>query len=548
MVLKYKADLSTGKLMLILIVIGMLIPLNGGNDLNAQPFDFNARIVQDYIYSMHLYRDKLLQDRYRPIYHFVIPEGMAHPFDPNGAIYWNDRYHLFYIFQQYRPREGHRGDAWAHISSHDLVHWRFHPTALRPTDDSPEVAIYSGNTFIDKNGVPTIIYQGLGAGQCIAFAQDDNLDLWKKSDANPVIPYPEYPVDNDNAVFRSILDTLPVWGRYDVWDPHAWLDGDTYYAISGDNDLWPAEQSTLWKSTDLENWELVGDFFHHGEPEGVLDCPDFFMLDDKWVLIYLGNGLDYVIGDFKDEQFHPEKYGTMTWKSGVGYAPESLLDAKGRRIMWAGIYDSRTQWGGVDDEALKHAWDGTMTLPRVLNLDEDNNLLMEPVEELQSLRTNQIIIEDLDIDDTEITLDNITGDALELAVEINPGDAKQFGLKLLASPGGEEETVLYYDTEKQIVRMDFSKSSLDPELVSYRYRENNFEQVAELPLEENEMVNLHIFIDRSVMEIFINNRLCLTHSIYPSREDSRQVKIFSMGGSIEVPVIYAWEMFPSNPY
>ena len=66
---------------------------------------------------------------------------------------------------------------------------------------------------------------------------------------------------------------------------------------------------------------------------------------------------------FKNEQFYPEKHGTMTWSSGVGYAPESLEDDKGRRIMWAGLYDTRTRWGEADYFLMKHAWDGTMTLP-----------------------------------------------------------------------------------------------------------------------------------------------------------------------------------------
>jgi beta-fructofuranosidase len=347
-------------LLLILIIFGSL-----NNPAIAQEAydEFQTRILSDYIYAQHLYRDKLVNDRYRPIYHFASPEIGAHPFDPNGAIDWNGRYHLFYIIQPYRPREGHRGDVWAHISSHDLVHWRFHPTALRPGEDDPEVAIYSGNTFLDKNGTPTIMYQGLGAGNCIAQALDDELNTWKKSAANPVIPYPEYVQDNDGAVFRSILDELPDYGKYDVWDPHAWLDGDTYYSISGDNDTWPAKNATLWKSNDLENWELVGDFFHHGEPEGVLDCPDFFKLGDKYVLLFLNQGLRYVIGDFKNEQFYPDKEGTMTWGSGLGYAPESLLDRKGRRIMWAAIYDRRTIWGDVDDLVMRHGWDGVLTLP-----------------------------------------------------------------------------------------------------------------------------------------------------------------------------------------
>ena len=69
-------------------------------------------------------RERLLADPHRPGYHFVIPEGTGMPFDPNGAIFWNGRYHLFYIFQD------ERGHNWGHVSSTDLCHWRHHPTKL----------------------------------------------------------------------------------------------------------------------------------------------------------------------------------------------------------------------------------------------------------------------------------------------------------------------------------------------------------------------------------------------------------------------------------
>jgi beta-fructofuranosidase len=515
---------------------------------NAQLDEYNARVIQDNIYSMQLYRAKLLNDKYRPTYHFAIPEGVANPFDPNGSIYWQGRYHLFYIFQPYRPREGHRGDAWAHISSHNLVHWRFHPTALKPGEDDPEIAIYSGNTFLDKIGRPTIMYQGLGAGNCIARSLDDDLNQWQKSEYNPVIPYPEYVQDNDQAVFRSILDKLPEYGKYDVWDPHAWLEGDTYYAISGDNDLWPANQATLWKSTDLDNWDLVGDFFNHGEPEGVLDCPDFFKLGDKYVLLYLGNGLDYVIGDFKDEQFYPEKYGTMTWKSGVGYAPESLIDGKGRRIMWAALYDSRTRWGEADYFLTQHGWDGVLTLPRVLSLDDENNMMMHPVKELESLRKNYVVLNNLTINNEEFIIEKIRGNVLEIDIIINAIDAKQFGVKLLCSPDGQEQTSIKYDSEKKQIHVDLSKTSLDRSLMSWRYEDFDYKQHADFELGDNESLRLHIFIDRSVLEVFVNNRLCLTHKVYPTREDSDRVVLFSKGGRIEVPVLNAWNMHPANPW
>ncbi len=514
----------------------------------AKEDDFNTRIIQDYISSMHLYRDKLIKDKYRPRYHFVIPEGIAHPFDPNGAIYWKGRYHLFYIFQPYRPRKGHRGDCWAHISSHDLVHWRFHPTALKPADDDPEVAIYSGNAFLDKDGVPTIIYQGLGAGNCIAKATDDNLDHWEKSRSNPVIPYPEFVLDNDRAEFRIILDKLPEYGKYDVWDPHAWLDGDTYYSISGDNDSWPAKQATLWKSKDLEKWKLVGDFFHHDEPGGVLDCPDFFKLGNKYVLLYLNEGLKYTIGDFRNEQFYPEKHGTMTWKSGVGYAPESLLDNKGRRIMWAALNDSRTHWGEAQIQLTEHAWAGTLTLPRVLSLDKNGVLNMEPVEELKVLRAEHVQKKNLSVKNSELRIDDIKGNDLELDINISPQDAKEFGIKVCCAPDGSEQTTIVYDSKKKNVRVDLSRTSLDKSLMEWFYERHNYKQEAELKLKPNETLNFHIFLDRSVMEIFVNNRLCLTHRIYPSRDDSKGIVLFAKGGKIKIPVFNAWKMHPSNPW
>src|SRR5437870_13879282 len=97
-------------------------------------------------------REKLLRDPYRAGYHFVIPEDYAMPFDPNGAIYWKGRYHLFYIFQD---RGVHK---FGHVSSLDMVHWRHHPPALFPTPDSPEKGIYSGNCFVNKKGEATMVY------------------------------------------------------------------------------------------------------------------------------------------------------------------------------------------------------------------------------------------------------------------------------------------------------------------------------------------------------------------------------------------------------
>ena len=188
-----------------------------------------------------------MSDPARPAYHFVMPEGVAMPFDPNGAIYWKGRYHLFYIFQD--TRLGKRSDHWGHVSSTDLFHWRHHPTGLLD-------GMYSGNCFINEDGVPTICYHQVGQGNAMAVALDDDLNEWKKLDSNPITPKTREG-DEHHEKYRS-------------WDPFGWLEGDTYYAIFG------GKRPGIAKSPNLEGeWKYVGDLFAHGVPvfRSTRTCP-----------------------------------------------------------------------------------------------------------------------------------------------------------------------------------------------------------------------------------------------------------------------------------
>ncbi|MFH1918728.1 MAG: glycoside hydrolase family 32 protein, partial [Planctomycetota bacterium] len=127
-------------------------------------------------------------------YHFVSPAGVCHPFDPNGAIFWKGRYHLMYIFQN------EKGHCWGHVSSTDLLHWRHHPPALEPGEG--DMGIFSGGASLDKNGVPTITYWGLGnpRGICIATSTDDLIETWTKSPHNPVIRETAPGLGDDNTL------------------------------------------------------------------------------------------------------------------------------------------------------------------------------------------------------------------------------------------------------------------------------------------------------------------------------------------------------------
>ena len=502
----------------------------------------DANATDELVQCSRRLRERLLRDPHRPRYHFCAPEGMAMPFDPNGCLYWNGAYHLFYIFQDPGlPRGGH---CWGHASSADLLHWAHHPTALAPAPGDPEMGIFSGNAFVNKDGAAAIAYFGIDAGICIATSQDEDLRTWTKSPANPVIPIPQ---QGD-----------PGYGQYNVHDPHVWLEGNTYYAILNGKVLPKGDYDTtfLFKSTDLAHWQYVHPFYQPNPqwtgPEEDCACPDFFPLGGRHMLLAISHarGTRYYLGRYQHETFAPEEHHRMNWPGGTCFAPESLVDDRGRRIMWAWVLDRR-------GEAATRAsgWSGTMTLPRVLSLGDDGALRIEPAVELQRLRMNHRRHEGLTAPDAAaLLLPDVQGDTLELAVEFLPGDAREFGLAVRCSPGREEQTVIAYDRDKRCLRINVARASLDPEIAYHTYcmyaGENPAVTAQEAPLDLAPAAALHlrVFLDRSILEVFANGRQCVTQRIYPTLPSSKGVALFSHAGATQVKSLDAWDMAPTNPY
>ena len=177
--------------------------------------------TKNLICSARELREKYQADPHRPKYHFIAPESICHPFDPQGCIYWRGRYHLFYAYQVEEV------GLWGHASSTDLLHWRHHPIPLGIAPGDPEEQVYAGGSLINKAGVPTMIYHGVNAGTCIATSEDDELVHWNKHPANPVIPIPR----------AGEAD----YGVYHVWDTCGWVEGETYYSICGNKPYTPPE-------------------------------------------------------------------------------------------------------------------------------------------------------------------------------------------------------------------------------------------------------------------------------------------------------------------
>lgn len=480
---------------------------------------YSQEITPENIKSARKIRRAELNDPIRPSWHLTIPEGTGMPFDPNGALFKDGIYHLWYLYQ------GEAGHHWQHLSSIDLFHWRWHSNDLQHHEGDPDEGIFSGNAFIAKDGNVVIAYHGLGTGgNCVAYSSDNELNIWTKSKSNPV--------------------------ANPGWDPHMWLEGDTYYQISGGTpvSIGKPNPPVIYTGDSYDkSLKKVGNFMAFDMPDvndfEDISCPDFFKMDDKWVLVCISHirGARYYIGKWDGKQFIPESHHRMNWPGGTCFAPETLLDNKGRRILWAWVLDRKS---GVSS--------GTMTMPRVLSLSKDKlSLNIEPPKEIKDLRYNPVEEKPFTVTAGQsVTLKNLSGNVLELHIKIDPGKAKRFGIKVFCSEDGDEQTPVVIDREKNILRIDMTKSSLDKpeyrEFVMVREPNPNIgTQDAPFVLAKGEQVSLKVFLDKSMLEVFANDRQCITQVIYPTLRDAIHIQVFAENSPIRVEELKSWSLFPA---
>jgi len=460
-----------------------------------------------------------LNDPIRPTWHLTIAEGKGYPFDPNGAIFKDGIYHLWYLYQ---AEAGHH---WQHLSSIDLFHWRWYSNDLQHHPSDPDSGIFSGNAFTANDGNVVIAYHGLGTGgNCVAYSSDNELNIWKKSQNNPIAK--------------------------PGWDPYMWLQGDKYYQISGGMPVATGKPNPpviyIGESYD-KPMKQIGNFMTFNMPDvddfEDVSCPDFFKLEDKWVLVCISHmrGARYYIGQWDGKQFKPESHHRMNWPGGTVFAPETLLDDKGRRIMWAWVLDRKS---GVSS--------GTMSMPRVLSLAQDKlSLNIVPPKEVEELRYNMAEEKPFIVPaGNSIILKNVMGNVLEMDIIIDPGKSKNFGLKVFSSKDGREQTPIVIDRNKNILQIDMRSSSLSKpdyrEFVMIREPNPNLEtEDAPFTLKNGEKVQLRVFLDKSMLEVFANNRQCITQVVYPTLKDAIFVQVFANDAPIKVESIKAWNLFPS---
>jgi sucrose-6-phosphate hydrolase SacC (GH32 family) len=422
-------------------------------------------------------------------YHLVHPgPGGALPGDPNCAFYWKGRYHLHYIYN-------HRfGFAFAHVSSDDLLHWKWHPTTLHPKFTGH--GMFSGTGFVTKEGKPAIIYHGQGSGRNqLAFALDDRLEEWTKP--IPILP-------------KTASGEEP---KFNNWDPDCWLSGDTYYALSGGG------HPSLMKSSDLKNWTFLGPLLHDDYPANIgmpkgedISCANMFKIGNKWMLLCISHrlGCRYYLGDFTDEKYLPESQAVMSWNGNNFFAPESVLTKDGRRVMWAWIMN------------LPLANCGVQSLPRELELPADGVLRIRPLRELESLRCDKKQEAGIALrGDAAQRLKEIGGDAIELEAIFQSPAAKEFGVDVLCDNNGENGL--------RVAVVPGSKT----------LRVGNV--CAPFELKAGEDLTLRVFIDKNLVEVFANDRQAAVAACKYVPEN-QGIRIFSNGGDVHVKGVTGWKI------
>jgi beta-fructofuranosidase len=472
--------------------MSLLLPL--ALALGAGPTDAKDaerdRLLAQAADSVRKAAERVKDDPTRPVYHVLAPANWIN--DPNAPIFYKGYYHLFYQHNPYGDQWGHMH--WGHVRSKDLAHWERLPIALWPARAKGEEHCFSGCAAVSRDGKLMLIYTSIGKRdpeQWAAVSEDEQAARFRKHPANPLL-------------------TLKDHGglKIDDWrDPFVFKEGGRWYMVTGGHKAGGKGCILLYASDDLVRWKFLGIPFE-GQ-EGNWECPNFFKLGKKWVLIYSPHGpVRYYTGDFDLKIYKPAYHGRMDADS--FYAPNGMEDPQGRRLLWGWVRGFRDGRG----------WNGCLTLPRVLTLLSDGRLGQEPAPELTKLRGKEWQQADLKLANGGRVLESIQGDTLEIAAEIEPGNAKVVGLRVRRSPDGQRAVDIRFDGKT----LDVAGARV-PFMVA----------------EGEKTLRLRVFLDRSVLEVYANGREAVTRVIYPDARDLG-IELLASGGTARARSVQVWPL------
>ncbi len=425
-----------------------------------------------------------------PIFHVSPLCGWIN--DPNGFSIYQNKVHLFYQYHPYSEVWGPMH--WGHCVTEDFIKWEDMPIALAPDQSYDEAGCFSGSGIETKEG-HLLVYTGVMEkehngvkktyqNQCLATG---NGVSYKKAEHNPVV----------------IGDMLPDnFSREHFRDPKIWKEADGYYMVVGNKTEDGIPQVVLFHSDDLREWHYVSVLARDREGKlGVMwECPDFFCLDGKYVLIaspqdmcadeefHNGNNAVYFLGEYDRNNHEFDYQQVYSLDDGLDfYAPQTMLAPDGRRIMiaWMQSWDSNIRPAG-------QKWSGMMTLPRELKI-ENGKLYQSPVRDIEKYYINPVRYDNKEICG-KCQLQEVRGRVLDLTVEILDGDYKEFTIHFAQNE--HFNTSLTHFKEKNMLEIDRTYSGMVRDAMAQR-------RVKVKNPKEN--LKFRLILDKYSAEVFVND-------------------------------------------
>ncbi|MGM0852802.1 MAG: glycoside hydrolase family 32 protein [Bacillota bacterium] len=489
------------------------------------------------------YQEKttLYSETYRPQFHFSPKEKWLN--DPNGMVYFEGEYHLFF---QYHPHGTTWGPMhWGHAVSRDLIHWEELSIALYPDEHG---AIFSGSAVVDWKNTSGF-FKGEKGGLVAIYTNADTYPDSNRPRQRQSLAY-----SHDHGRTWETYEGNPVLSDEDITDyrdPKVfWHEESKRWVIV----LATGQTITIYTSPNLIDWEFASEFGQdEGADSGVWECPDLFplMVDGtpdhvKWVmLVSIGDNPDlkegsrtqYFVGEFDGKTFINHHDGdTVLWldhgrDNYAGVSWSDISEKDGRRIYLGWMNNWR-----YANQVPTETWRGAMTLPREMTListEDGFQLIQKPVSEMNRIRKEPKVNKAIVLTEEAYSID-INHELMEVNLVVTLEEAKEFRLAIHHS--SDEKTSIRYDRITHMLSVDRTQSG-----------ENGFSDsfpgISECSVELiDDKLILQLFLDASSLELFAQGgRRALTNLIFP-RGTNHTLSLTALGGGAQVEELSVTEL------
>lgn len=444
----------------------------------------------------------LYSEPLRGQFHFSPKRGWNN--DPNGCVFYNGEYHLFFQHNPYGWGWGNMH--WGHAVSKDLVEWQELGDKLLPDDMGP---MFSGSAVVDwkntsgfgKDGTPPLVLFYTAAGnpttQCLAYSTDGR--RFTKYSGNPIV----------NQITGGNRDPKVFWHEASQhWVMTLYVEWNKKHTVH------------FLTSPNLRDWDLAS--VSNGDAPGggyLFECPDFFELAvdgdanrKKWVL--LGANSVNAIGSFDGSRFLPDATRLPGHRGKGFYAAQSFSDVPDGRRIFIGWWQTETK--GM-------SFNQSMTIPLELRLtqtDDGPRLAFAPVRELEKLRQKTHHFNAFSLEPGQVNpLDSVRSELVEVALEFEPAEAEMVVMNI-------RDIMVEYDVAKQEIMVAGHRASA--------------------PLREGKQ-KIVIYCDRTGAEVFASDGLCYVPMPYNTNPENKRLFLESRGGKAKVPSLDVHELRSAWP-